>query len=115
MLPPDAFILGVDEHTACTINLAAAQLQVDGLGVVTVRRQGHSTELHPGPAIPLAALRDEGEAEYSVQSVSDESGDEEEEIQSLPVRVKTLDDEFVNALAARDSVGAADAVLALDQ
>ncbi len=41
-LPEDAFVLGVDEHTACLLDLDARTAEVLGTGVVTVRRRGHS-------------------------------------------------------------------------
>lgn len=39
-LPDTAVILGVDEHTACTIDLTKGMCQVRGAGSVTIRQQG---------------------------------------------------------------------------
>src|SRR3954469_21037336 len=36
-LPDDVFILGVDEHTACTLDLDADTATITGLGTVTIR------------------------------------------------------------------------------
>lgn len=55
-LPADAAVLGVDEHTAVLIDLAAGQVEVRGRGALTVRRSGHSTILASGTALPLAEL-----------------------------------------------------------
>jgi hypothetical protein len=55
-LPADAAVLGVDEHTAVLIDVAAGQVEVRGRGALTVRRTGHSTILASGTAIPLAEL-----------------------------------------------------------
>src|SRR5439155_6913438 len=39
-LPDDVFVLGVDEHTACIIDLDADTATITGLGAVTIRRRG---------------------------------------------------------------------------
>ena len=56
-LPAGAAVLGVDEHTAAVIDLAAATLAVTGRGTVTVRRAGQSTVLPAGAILSLADLR----------------------------------------------------------
>ena len=56
-LPAGAAVLGVDEHTAAVIDLAAATLAVTGRGTVTVRRAGQSTVLPAGNTLSLANLR----------------------------------------------------------
>ncbi len=43
MLPDDHFVLGVDEHTACVVDLEDRSVAVAGLGTVTVRRHGRTT------------------------------------------------------------------------
>ena len=56
MLPEGAFVLGVDEHTALVLDLDAGTASVHGLGVVTVRLAGESTEVPAGESVPLAEL-----------------------------------------------------------
>ena len=56
-LPAGAAVLGVDEHTAAVIDLAASTLAVTGRGTVTVRRAGRSTVLPTGTQLSLADLR----------------------------------------------------------
>lgn len=46
-LPDDAFVLGVDEHTAVVLDIGAGTVSVLGNGVLTIRRRGLST-IHPG-------------------------------------------------------------------
>jgi len=46
-LPEEAFVLGVDEHTAVILDLDAATVSVLGSGGLTIRRRGDST-VHPG-------------------------------------------------------------------
>jgi hypothetical protein len=55
-LPADAAVLGVDEHTAVLIDIAAGHVEVRGRGALTVRRSGRSTILAAGHDIPLAEL-----------------------------------------------------------
>ncbi len=56
-LPEDAAVLGVDEHTALIIDLAAAETEVVGRGGATVRKEGFSTVLPAGARTSLDELR----------------------------------------------------------
>ena len=55
-LPPEVFILGVDEHTACILDLDAGTATVAGLGSVTVRRQGEMSAVAAGTTLAIADL-----------------------------------------------------------
>ncbi len=52
-LPPDAVIVGVDEHTALFCDLDAGTASVVGNGVLTLRRNGSSTRFAAGAVLPL--------------------------------------------------------------
>ncbi len=56
MLPDEVFILGVDEHTGCILDLDAGTATVAGLGVVTVRRDGRMAPVASGTTMPIAEL-----------------------------------------------------------
>ena len=57
-LPESATILGVDEYTACIVDLGGGECQVMGAGRVTIRQRGREDEVYPaGTSFPLAALR----------------------------------------------------------
>lgn len=56
-LPADAAVLGVDEHTALIIDLAAAEAEVVGRGGATVRKKGVSTVLPAGTRTSVDELR----------------------------------------------------------
>lgn len=56
MLPADVFILGVDEHTACILDLDAGTATVTGLGSVTVRRQGEMAAVPSGSTLAIGDL-----------------------------------------------------------
>ncbi len=55
-LPDGAFVLGVDEHTGCVLDLDAGTATVVGRGVVTVRSQGRSAQIPAGQSVPIHHL-----------------------------------------------------------
>jgi cyanophycinase-like exopeptidase len=55
-LSPETFILGVDGHTALILDLDARTALVEGLGVVTVRKDGRSTVFEAGKSMPIDDL-----------------------------------------------------------
>lgn len=55
-LPDQAWVLGVDEHTACLFDLGAETVSVVGLGVVTVRRRGRSATVPSGATLSITEL-----------------------------------------------------------
>lgn len=55
-LPDTAVILGVDEHTACIVDLFARRCEVMGAGGVTIRRRGGETVFKTGASFPLEYL-----------------------------------------------------------
>lgn len=58
LLPDGAHVIGVDEHTALLLDLGSGTGRVLGRGGVTVRRDGRSRVLGPGPAFAFAELTD---------------------------------------------------------
>lgn len=57
LLPDGAAILGIDEHTALIVDLAAERVEVRGRGRVVVRRGGAETGLPTGTVTGLEELR----------------------------------------------------------
>ncbi len=57
-LPGGAWVLGVDEHTVCVLDLEAGTVTVGGLGGVTVRRQGSSVIVPSGKSLAISELVD---------------------------------------------------------
>ena len=55
-LPPDGWVLGVDEHTACIFDFDAETATVTGLGTVTVRRHGRSATIPSGKTLTIDEL-----------------------------------------------------------
>jgi hypothetical protein len=57
LLPPETWVLGVDEHTALVADLGSGEVRVEGRGGVTVRAGGHEVLVVPaGATTTLEAL-----------------------------------------------------------
>jgi hypothetical protein len=55
-LPPEGWVLGVDEHTVCIFDFDAGTVSVSGLGAVTVRRHGTSVIVASGRTLSIEEL-----------------------------------------------------------
>jgi hypothetical protein len=56
-LPQSAVILGIDEHTACTLDLDSETCTVRGVGDVTLRQSGRELSVASGESFDLDWLR----------------------------------------------------------
>lgn len=129
LLPPDACVLGVDEHTVLTIDLDTGRVDVAGLGTVTVRRRGDSVVFPTGTEMALDELRavmtgagravTAGAAAVPTPAVAAAAGGTAtgEPALRTPLldEARRLDAEFGVALAALDVPGAVRAVLELEE
>jgi len=125
LLPPDAWVLGVDEHTALVFDLDEGDATVTGRGVVTVRRRGVAERFPAGTRMPITSLvgaargaRDSGGAAVSPPDAARAPAESEEprpKRSALLDEVARLEQAFVAALAARKAGEAAEAILALDR
>ncbi len=57
LLTDDVAVLGLDEHTACLIDLDRDEFSVRGTGTVTLRYSGTERVFHRGDHLPLQILR----------------------------------------------------------
>lgn len=57
LLPSDVFTLGLDEHTACLLDLETGEGRVRGIGRVTLRRNGKEILFESGQRFSLDVLR----------------------------------------------------------
>ena len=73
MLPDDVLILGVDEYTACIIDVEAQSVTVRGRGAVTVRRRGTERRWQR-TTFPLSELQDPPNTPASVTLSPSEPG-----------------------------------------
>jgi hypothetical protein len=118
-LPEGAHVIGVDEHTALVLDLAAGTAQVLGNGTVTVRHDSGSRTLPSGTTVETASLSARESGSPGVRAaVSVSPG----RAKSAPTPASSLRDAtdraraaFDAALAARDADAVAAAVLELEQ
>lgn len=66
MLEPDVAVLGIDEHTACTIDLARDVCTITGVGSITVRRGNEERRFHAGDSCRVDEIRAAGSGATSV-------------------------------------------------
>ncbi len=125
MLPPDGWVLGVDEHTALVFDLDARTASVSGRGAVTVRRRGAAEQFPTGARLPLSdlasAARGAARARAPVAALDGAAAARDDGPVDAPRRspllgeVARLEQAFAAALAGRRAGDAAEAILALDR
>jgi len=124
MLPADAWVLGVDEHTALVFDLDARTASVAGRGGVTVRRRDHSHVFPAGTRVPFSALAEAARGQIQTAAAPVPAGVPPEATappEAAPPRspllgeAARLEQGFAGALAARRSADAVEAILTLDR
>lgn len=63
LLPESTFVLGVDEYTACVLDLGSDVCSVMGAGEVTIQRRGHEERFTAGTSFSLDGLRSHAPAQ----------------------------------------------------
>jgi len=131
-LPDEAFVLGVDEHTAVILDVGAGTARVVGNGKLTIRRRGVSV-VHPvGSVLDLADIASPGAAFpgaaspgavsagslHNLPSAAAESGgsgaNRALDVPSLRAAADQCQARFAAALTERDADAAVAAVLVLE-
>jgi cyanophycinase-like exopeptidase len=115
-LPPEAFVLGVDEHTAVLLDPTARTVSVIGNGTMTIRQRGESA-VHPaGTVLAFEELLSSGAAQVStVDPVTVAAIAEPTPSTSLRGSTDELVARFDTALNARDVDDCVEAILELEQ
>ena len=117
MLPEDVSVFGLDEHTACLIDLERDEALIKGLGSVTLRRRGEEIVFEKGDRFPLEVLRG-GAVSEKIREVSQpesrkfSSGSAEE---SFWDRIHGIEEAFRISLEKHDSRKTTNALLELDR
>ncbi|HZN15944.1 MAG TPA: hypothetical protein VFB78_16865 [Acidimicrobiales bacterium] len=112
-LPDDAFVLGVDEHTACVLDLDAGTAAVTGNGGVTIRRDGEARVVPAGTTVSIDELAEGGGATVSAAPPTAAAAVREARSPLLDSAAR-LEADAGTALATGDLAGAVNAVLTLD-
>ncbi len=139
MLDDDTFVLGIDEHTGLIIDIDAETATVVGNGTVTLRLREDSFIYESGSTLPLTLLQDpwvlrssstgeKGAQDVVTSDVRSQSASRSGEHPGSPLGQSTGEhpgsladelqlrqQEFDEAMKARDADGAVRACLALEQ
>jgi hypothetical protein len=117
LLPDDATIIGIDEHTACIIDLNAQRIDIQGIGNVTIRKKGREIKFGKKDQIPLEALAKEiNQGDWTPTDVDDveQAGDLNLSKKSLLNKVNDIEASFRKGLANHDQKETTNALLELD-
>jgi hypothetical protein len=119
MLPGETGILGLDEHTACLLDLEQDEAEVKGIGRVTFRLKGKEVLFEKGDRFPLNVLR--GKTDQSHRRVFKILPDKDPGIKktggdltSFWDEIHTLQAAFKNGLENKEAGKAVNALLELD-
>ena len=126
MLPDDAWVLGIDEHTVLVVDLDARTVVVSGRGGLTVRRRGASQIFAAGQRLGidalLAAARGDATRARASEPARAAAGAAAPEAEKAPgqrspllAEVARLEQAFESAIAGRKASEAAEAILTLDR
>ena len=117
LLPDDATIIGIDEHTACIIDLNAQRIDIQGIGNVTIRKKGREIKFGKKDQIPLEILvKKINQRDWTPTDVDDveQVGDLNFSKKSLLNKVNVIEASFRKGLANHDQKETTNALLELD-
>jgi hypothetical protein len=119
-LPPEAVILGIDEHTAAVFDLGAGTLSVRGRGGLTLRRAGTSRSIPSGTLLALEefcrlAAGELGPPPPTVASPAPRTEEAGARRDPLLVTAQACEARFDRAEADRDAQAMVAAVLELEE
>jgi len=117
LLPDDATIIGIDEHTACIIDLNAKQIDIQGIGNVTIRKKGHEIKFSKKDHIPFETLtKGVNQKDWTPKDLDDvqQAGDLNVLNESLLNKVNIIEASFHKGLANHDQKETTNALLELD-
>jgi len=118
ILPQDVGILGLDEHTACILDLDKGEADIRGIGRVTLRRNGEEQSFESGTSLPLEVLS--GGDLAPKPTANSIKGDESGPLSEIPEysfwdRIHFLETSFQNGLERSDPKESTNALLELDR
>jgi len=114
VLPSDSFILGVDEHTVCVLDLDAGAFSVEGIGEVIIRRRRHEQRFGPGTTAPLDELEAGAGSRFEPAQADWVLPPDGGPAFPFTAEVNEIASAFGSARQSRDIPGTTDALLAFD-
>ena len=117
LLPEPRPVLGLDEHTACILDLATSQAEVRGIGGITLRTPEGQVAFQSGERFDMSVLRDglvaaAGPRSSPEMKAAPPPGDE---LDVFWQQVHGLEARFHEGLAENDARNATNALLELDR
>ncbi len=121
-LPPGAWVLGIDEHTAAVFDFGAGTVTVAGRGGLTVRCGDQAERFPDGSTLPISALNETAErlgagrpGSAAVNRPDTPDAPQGERLdERLPQTAARLDATFSQRLSERDVRGAVDVAIELE-
>ncbi len=117
LLPSNLSIMGVDEHTACILDLEKGAGRVKGIGRVTLRRDGSEMSFQRGDTFSFdlfyGPMRRESPQEVTFKD--DVAPDVHREVDSFWHRVQALEADFHKALEEKSPGSVVNSLLELDR
>jgi len=117
LLPEKVPVFGLDEHTACILDLATDEAEIKGIGTVTLRSQDREVQFNSGDRFPLNVLRGSAvDAAWQAHAPAHppyEAADDKQA--TFWDRVHALEASFHNGLGRHDAREATNALLELDR
>jgi len=117
LLPDKVTIVGIDEHTACIIDFNSRQIDIQGIGNITIRKKGREIKFGKGDQIPLETLVKEiNQRDWAVKDVEgiEQNLDQKDLISNVLLKVNEIKTSFRNGLAHHDPKVTTRALLELD-
>jgi cyanophycinase-like exopeptidase len=117
LLPDDAMILGIDEHTACIIDFNTQRIDIQGIGHVTIRKKGHEIKFGRKDQIPFEKLVKEiSQRDWKPKDLDDveQTNDLNVSKESFLNKISLIEASFRKGLANHDQKDTTNAILELD-
>jgi len=115
LLGEDIPVLGLDEHTACILDLAANEAEVKGIGTVVFRQNDREVRFKSGERFSMDVLRGDAAQNWqpgeAIKTQQPDAGGGDD----FWDRVHSLEDRFHRGLAEHDAGETTNALLELDR
>jgi cyanophycinase-like exopeptidase len=118
MLPQDVSVFGLDEHTACIIDLDGGEARIAGLGRAVLRRDGTEQVFQKGERFSIAVLQGRAAAASETVQRAAPSAEPSAAVPDEPLfwdSVHGLRSAFLEGLERRDARAIVNALLELDR
>jgi cysteinyl-tRNA synthetase len=108
-------VLGLDEHTACILDLAADEAEVKGIGTVVFRKNDREARFKSGERFSIDVLRGAAAQNWQLSQAIKPQQPDAGGRQDFWDRVHSLEERFHRGLAEHDAGESTNALLELDR